>query len=101
MLKNLAFLFWAKNGQKSGSKFKKMAQKNQIGENGGERKINPSANPGDDSLESQQDIGFGWEIGRFYFNEAPLSTGGKISTRNYEWNLIYKGQVILPKALVL
>ena len=24
-----------------------MAQKNQIGENGGERKINPSANPGD------------------------------------------------------
>ena len=45
MLKNLAFLFWAKNGQKSGSKFKKMAQKNQIGENGGERKINPSANP--------------------------------------------------------
>ena len=45
MPKNLAFLFWAKNGQKSGSKFKKMAQKNQIGENGGERKINPSANP--------------------------------------------------------
>ena len=27
MPKNLAFLFWAKNGQKSGSKFKKMAQK--------------------------------------------------------------------------
>ena len=27
MLKNLAFLFLAKNGQKSGSKFKKMAQK--------------------------------------------------------------------------
>ena len=45
MPKNLAFLFWAKNGQKSGSKFKKMAQKKQIGENGGERKINPSANP--------------------------------------------------------
>ena len=48
MPKNLAFLFWAKNGHKSGSKFKKMAQKkNQIGENGGERKINPSAHPGD------------------------------------------------------
>ena len=30
---------------KSGSKFEKMAQKNLIGENGGERKINPSANP--------------------------------------------------------
>ena len=46
MPQNLAFLFGAKNGQKSGSKFKKMAQKNQNGENGGERKINPSANPG-------------------------------------------------------
>ena len=45
MPQNLA-LFLAKNGQKSGSKFKKMAQKNLIGENGGERKINPSANPG-------------------------------------------------------
>ena len=44
MPKNLA-LFLAKNGQKSGSKFKKMAPKNLIGENGGERKINPSANP--------------------------------------------------------
>ena len=51
MLKNLAFLFWAKNGQKSGSKFKKMAQKNQIGENGGERKINPSANPRDSMVD--------------------------------------------------
>ena len=37
--------FFAKNGQKSGSKFKKMAQKNLIGKNGGERKINLSANP--------------------------------------------------------
>ena len=27
MPKNLAILFWAKNGQKSGTKFKKMAQK--------------------------------------------------------------------------
>ena len=44
MPKNLA-LFLAKNGQKSGSKFKKMAQKNLSGKNGGERKINPSANP--------------------------------------------------------
>ena len=44
MPQNLA-PFLAKNGQKSGSKFKKMAQKNLIGENGGERKINPSANP--------------------------------------------------------
>ena len=44
MPKNLA-LFLAKNGQKSGSKFKKTAQKNLIGENGGERKINRSANP--------------------------------------------------------
>ena len=35
----------AKNGQKSGSKFKKMAQQNLIVENGGKRKINPSANP--------------------------------------------------------
>ena len=45
MPKNLALFFLAKNGQKSGSKFKKMAQKNLIGENGGERKTNPSANP--------------------------------------------------------
>ena len=44
MPKNLA-LFLAKNGQKSGSKFKKMAQKNLIGENGGKRNINPRANP--------------------------------------------------------
>ena len=45
MAKNLA-LFLVKNGKKSGSKFKKMAQKYLIGENGGKRKINPSANPG-------------------------------------------------------
>ena len=32
-----------KNGQNL--KFKKMAQKNLIGENGGKRKINPSTNP--------------------------------------------------------
>ena len=39
------WLFFGENSQKSGSKFEKMAQKNLIGENGGERKINPSANP--------------------------------------------------------
>ena len=36
--------FLGKNGQKSGSKFNRMAPKNLIGENGGERKKNPSAN---------------------------------------------------------
>ena len=40
------WLFLGEKWPKSGSKFEKMAQKNLIGENGGERKINPSANPG-------------------------------------------------------
>ena len=39
------WLFLGDKWPKSGSKFEKMAQKNLIGENGGERKINPSANP--------------------------------------------------------
>ena len=38
-------LFLGEKWPKSGSKFEKMAQKNLIGENGGERQINPSANP--------------------------------------------------------
>ena len=45
MPKNLAFLFWAKNGQNLAQSSRKWRKKNQIGENGGERKINPSANP--------------------------------------------------------
>ena len=38
---------WPKVWLKFGSKLKKMAQKNQIGENDGERKKNPGANPAD------------------------------------------------------
>ena len=45
MPKNLAFLFWAKNGQKSGSKFKKMAQKKSDWRKWWRKKKNPSANP--------------------------------------------------------
>ena len=41
---NLALVL-AKNGLKSDSRFKKMAQKIRLAKNGGERKINPSANP--------------------------------------------------------
>ena len=38
--------FWAKNGQNLALSLRKWHKKNLIGENGGERKINPSANPG-------------------------------------------------------
>ena len=41
---NLA-LFWATNGQNLALSSRKWHKKNLIGENGGERKINPSANP--------------------------------------------------------
>ena len=37
--------FWAKNGQNLALSLRKWHKKNLIGENGGERKINPSANP--------------------------------------------------------
>ena len=39
-------LFLAKNGQNLALSLRKWQKKNQIGENSGERKINPSANPG-------------------------------------------------------
>ena len=51
MPKNLAFLFWAKNGQNLAPSSRKWRNEIQIGENGGERKINPSANPVCSSLE--------------------------------------------------
>ena len=50
MLKNLAFLFGAKNGQNLAPSSRKWRKKNQIGENGGERKINPSVNPADGEI---------------------------------------------------
>ena len=37
--------FWATNGQNLALSLRKWHKKNLIGENGGERKINPSANP--------------------------------------------------------
>ena len=46
MPKNLAFLFWGEKWPKIWLKVQENGtKKNQIGENGGERKINPSANP--------------------------------------------------------
>ena len=51
------WLFLGEKWPKSGSKFEKMAQKNLIGENGGERKINPSANP--DSCLYKAESGMG------------------------------------------
>ena len=38
--------FWATNGQNLALSSRKWHKKNLNGENGGERKINPSANPG-------------------------------------------------------
>ena len=45
--KTWPFFFWQKMAKNLTPSSRKWRKKNQIGENGGERKINPSANPVD------------------------------------------------------
>ena len=56
MPKNLA-LFWRKMVKNLALSLRKWHKKNLIGENGGERKINPSANPALDPDQDRQGVG--------------------------------------------
>ena len=57
------WLFLGEKWPNTGSKFEKMAQKNLIGENGGERKIDPSANPENVNLT---------DVGCLFFYQSPI-----------------------------